>query len=140
MVTTGTPHCWVFLLSESVVVLSNTKFKPLLLLTRAGICYTNTHKHRTSLFKSTLTFLGPSNRWKSISSVTDKNGKFLRFFIINIIISRSSFHPSRFLRAPYANTIKLISIGSYFPEVRAFGTLITSNKQLKLNSGKDPAK
>ena len=46
----------------------HTKFKPLLLPTQAGIPYTHTHKHRTSYFKSTLTFLGPAMRWKSISS------------------------------------------------------------------------
>ena len=38
---------------------TNTKFKPFLLPIQGGICYTNTHKHRTSYFKSTLTFLGP---------------------------------------------------------------------------------
>ena len=41
---------------------TNTKFKPLLLPTQAGMPYTNTHKHRTSYFKSTLTFLGPAKR------------------------------------------------------------------------------
>ena len=38
---------------------TNTLFKPLLFPTQAGIPYTNTHKHRTSNFKSTLTFQGP---------------------------------------------------------------------------------
>ena len=38
----------------------NTKFKPFLLPTQAGMPYTNTHKHRTSYFKSTLTFLVPA--------------------------------------------------------------------------------
>ena len=47
---------------------TNTKFKPLLLPTQAGIPYTNIKKHRTSYFKSTLTFLGPAKHWKSISS------------------------------------------------------------------------
>ena len=59
----------------------NKKFKPLLLPTQAGMPYTNTHKHRTSYFKSTLTFLGPAKFWKSICAA-HKNRKFLRFFII----------------------------------------------------------
>ena len=82
--------------SESAVALSmcrvgtcvpptNTKFKPLLLPTQTGMPYTNTHKHRTSYFKSTL------HLWDQPSSGSafpqpDKNRKFLRFFIINIII------------------------------------------------------
>ena len=45
---------------------TNTKLKPLLLPTQAGMPYTNTHKHRTSYLKSTLTFLGPAKSWKSI--------------------------------------------------------------------------
>ena len=45
---------------------TNTKLKPLLFLTQVGMPYTNTHKHRTSYFKSTLTFLGPAKRWKCI--------------------------------------------------------------------------
>ena len=80
--------------SESAVALSmcrvgtcvpptNTKFKPLLLPTQTGMPYTNTHKHRTSYFKSTL------HLWDQLSSGSafpqpDKNRKFLRFFIINI--------------------------------------------------------
>ena len=51
---------------------TNTKFKPLLLPTLMGIPYTNTHKHRTSYFKSTLTFLGPAKRWNSISAARQK--------------------------------------------------------------------
>ena len=50
----------------------NTKFKPLLLLTQLDICYTNHHKHRTSYFKSTLTFLGLAKCWKSISTDRQK--------------------------------------------------------------------
>ena len=38
---------------------TNTKFKTLLIPTQAGMPYTNVHKHRTSDFTSTLTFLGP---------------------------------------------------------------------------------
>ena len=48
------------------VVLQHAKFKPLLFPTQSGIHYTNSYKHRTSYFKSTLTFLGPAKRWKSI--------------------------------------------------------------------------
>ena len=54
------------------VPLTNTKFQPLLLLTQAGMPYTNTHKHRTSLFKSTLTFMGPAKRWKYLSAARQK--------------------------------------------------------------------
>ena len=50
---------------------TNTKFKPLLLPTQAGMPYTNTHKHRTSYCKSTLTFLGPEC-WKSICAARQK--------------------------------------------------------------------
>ena len=35
----------------------------------------------------------------------------------------------RFLNDPRANVTKFISIGSYSPEVRAFGTLITPHAQ-----------
>ena len=51
---------------------TNTKFKPLLLPTQTGMPYTNTHKHRTSYFKSTLTFMGPSKRWKCLSAARQK--------------------------------------------------------------------
>ena len=51
---------------------SNTKFKPLLLLTQVGMPYTNTHKHRKSYCKSTLMFLGPAKRWKSICAARQK--------------------------------------------------------------------
>ena len=47
---------------------TNTKLKLLLLLTQAVKPYRNTYKHRTSYFKSTLTFLGPAKLWKSISA------------------------------------------------------------------------
>ena len=40
--------------------------------------YTNTHKHRTSYFKSALTFLGTAKRWKSIYAAR-QNRKFLLF-------------------------------------------------------------
>ena len=53
---------------------TNTKFKLLhvLLPTQAGILYTNIHKHRTSYFKSILTFLGQAKGWKSISVAQTK--------------------------------------------------------------------
>ena len=43
---------------------TNTNFQPLLLLTQEGMPYTNIHKHRTSYFKSTLTFIGLTKHWK----------------------------------------------------------------------------
>ena len=51
---------------------TNTKFKSLLLPTQMGMPYTNTHKHRTSYFKFTLTFLGPAKCWKSIYAARQK--------------------------------------------------------------------
>ena len=54
---------------------TNTIFQLLLLPTQAGMPYTNTHKHRTSYSSVYSSFLP-----------CDKNRKFLRFFIINIII------------------------------------------------------
>ena len=59
---------------------TNTKLKPLLLPSQAGMLYTNTHKHRTSYFKPTLSFLGPAKCWRP-SLPPDKIGKFLLFFI-----------------------------------------------------------
>ena len=56
---------------------TNTKFK---LLTQARMPYTS--KHRTSYFKSTLTFMGLESAFPQ----PDKNGKCLCFFIIIIII------------------------------------------------------
>ena len=47
---------------------TNTNFQQLLLPTQTGMPYTNTHKHRTSYFKSTLTFMGPAKRWKCLSA------------------------------------------------------------------------
>ena len=51
---------------------TNTKFQPLLLPTQADMSYTNTHKHRTSYYKSTLTFMGPAKRWKCLSAARQK--------------------------------------------------------------------
>ena len=56
------------------VPVTNTKFKPLLLLTHVGLCYTSTYKHRTSCFKyiklevyhhhfSDLSFIAEVNFW-----------------------------------------------------------------------------
>ena len=42
----------------------------------------------------------------------------------------------RFLHALYTYTIKLISIGSYFPEISAFGTLIMSTEVFSLDYAK----
>ena len=62
----------------------------------------------------------------------DKNRKFLRFFIIIIFNFKIFFLISvltRFLCAPRANAYNFfLSIGSYSPEVGAFGTLIRSTK------------
>ena len=49
-----------------------TNLQPLLLSTQAGMPYTGTHKHRTSYYKSTLTFIGPAKRWKCLSSARQK--------------------------------------------------------------------
>ena len=67
---------------------TNTKFQPLLLPTLAGMPYTNTQEHHISSLHSYL--------WVQLSSGSaflqpDKNGKFLRFFIIIIIINFKIF-------------------------------------------------
>ena len=84
---------------------TNTKFQPLLLPTQAGMPYTNTHKHRTSYFKSTLTFLGPAKRWKSISA-DRQNWECLRFIIMIIIIREcgSTLYVGLARTAPPTNT------------------------------------
>ena len=51
---------------------TNTNFQPLLLPTQVGMPYTNTHKHRMSYFRSTLTFMGPAKRWKYLSAARQK--------------------------------------------------------------------
>ena len=51
---------------------TNTKFKPLLLPTQVGMPYTDPYKYIASYFKSTLMFLGPAKRWKSISAARQK--------------------------------------------------------------------
>ena len=51
---------------------TNTNFKPLLLPTQVGMPYINTHNHRTSYFKSTLTFMGPAKCWKWLSAARQK--------------------------------------------------------------------
>ena len=49
--------------------------------TQVDIPYTNTYKHRTSYFKSKVTFLGPAKWWKSISAYikTDEKGSHCFF-------------------------------------------------------------
>ena len=60
------------------------------------------------------------------------------FFIVNIIIVIIIFKVLFSLNRRYFSVlckeilIKLISIGSYFPEVHAFGTLITSTEVFRL--------
>ena len=54
-------------------------------------------------------------------------------YLVIILNFKIFFLPSiqmRFLRAHVQILIKLISIGSCFPEVRAFGTLIMSNNMV----------
>ena len=63
------------------VLPTNTKFKPLLLQIQAGIRYTNTHKHRTAYFKSTLTLLRAEIQFCRPT----KTGNSCYFFIIIII-------------------------------------------------------
>ena len=64
---------------QHVVPPTNTKLKPLLLLIQAGMPYTNIDKHRTSYFKSILTFLGPVKHWKSIPAARQKTGNCCDF-------------------------------------------------------------
>ena len=66
---------------QHVVPPTNTKFKPLLLRTQMGVPYTNTYKHRTLYFKSTLTFLGPAKLWKCLSADPTKTGNSCVFII-----------------------------------------------------------
>ena len=103
---------------------TNTKFKPLLIPTQMGMPYTNTHKYRTSYFKSRPTFLGPAKLWKFLSTgqkpeivVVLHNNNF-KIFFSNIV---SNEIPPR---SGVQMLTKLISIGSYSPEIRTFGTLI----------------
>ena len=68
---------------QHVVPPTNTNFKLLLLQTQVGVPYRNTHKHRTSYIKSTLTFLGPAKRWKSNSTDRQKQ-EILVIFSLSI--------------------------------------------------------
>ena len=63
----------LFVVLAHAVPSTNTKFKPLLLPSQVGMPYKNTLKHSTAYFKSTLTFLGPAKRWKSISAARQKS-------------------------------------------------------------------
>ena len=77
---------------------TNKKFKSSLLPTQTGIPYTNTHKHRTSYSKSTLTFLGPAKLWKCLSAA-QQNPEILavlhsnNFNIFFFNISSNKFPP-----------------------------------------------
>ena len=108
---------------------TNTKFQPLLLPTQAGMPYTNTDKHRTSYFKSTLTIMGPAKRWKCLFAARQKR-QILNIIII-IIINFKIFSLYQLIRD---STIRaqMLTIGSYSPELSAFGTLITSTKVFSL--------
>ena len=104
---------------------SNTKFKPLLLPTQAGICYTNTYKQRTSCLKSAFTFLGLAKQWKSILPI-DKTRNSCDLFIINIIFNFKIFFSP--IGSDEISLCSIISIVSYFREVRGFHTLIMFTK------------
>ena len=98
---------------------SNTKFKPLLLPSQAGMPFTNTHKHRTLYFKSTLTFLGPAKCWKSISSKR-QNWEILAFFIMIIKDCGSTLYVGLARVVPPTNTkfkplLLLIQAGITYP-------------------------
>ena len=112
---------------------TNTKFQPLLLPTQAGISYTNTHKHRTSYFKSTLTFMGPAKRWKGLSAASQKreilailhhSNNFMIFYLYQLIRDSSTLHAEMLT--------KFISIGSYSPEVSVLVLLLCLLKCLAL--------
>ena len=102
-------------------------YEKILLLTQAGICYTNTCKQKRSYFKSTLTFLSLASGSPFLPP--DKTRNSCDFFHIKLQDLISIFFQTRFLRTPYKSTYKILylSVLSYFPEVRAFGTLITLN-------------
>ena len=69
---------------------TNTKFKLLLLPIQAGIRYTNNYKHRTSYFKSALTFQGQAKRWKSISAARQNLEILAIFHHVIIRISKQA--------------------------------------------------
>ena len=50
----------------------SNKNEMLSVATQAGMPYTNTHKHRTSYFKCTLSFIGPAKHWKCLSAPRQK--------------------------------------------------------------------
>ena len=85
---------------------TNIKFKLLLLPTQVGMPYTNTHKHRTSYVKSTLTFLWPAKCWKSICTVRQKPEILT---VLHIIFNFKIFFSNvltRFNRSAHANAYK----------------------------------
>ena len=102
---------------------TNTKLKPVLLPTQGGMPYTNTHKHRTSYFKSTLTFIGPAKRWKSLSAARQKPEIFAVLhhqYNNNNKISFLFQFKRDFSALREQILTKFISIRSYSPEVCAF--------------------
>ena len=70
---------------------TNTKFMPLLLPTQAGMPYANIHKHRTSYFKSTLTFLGADRHLVIGLQVVEAHPLFPYFFEKRLAIPTSPF-------------------------------------------------
>ena len=122
---------------------TNTNFQLLPLQTKAGMPYTNTHKHRTSYFKSTLTFMGPAKSWKSLSAARQKRQILAIFNIHNNNKFQDLFSLSvnmRFLHVPYHPRSAAHKVYSYSPEISAFVTLITSTKVFSLNALTMPPK
>ena len=91
---------------QHAVLPTKSKCRPLLLPTQTGITYTNTHKHRISYFKSTLTFLGPAKCWKCLSAARKKPGNSSDFYNIIVIIREcgSTLYVGLAHTAPHTNT------------------------------------
>ena len=125
---------------------TNTKFEPFLLLTQVGIPYTNTYKAQNIIFQLYTPFLGIGKRWKSISAARQKpeilafSSSSIAIIIIIIIIIilfnfKIFFFPINSDEISPRSVYKTyITIGSYiyFPEVCAFGTLVTSTEVFRL--------
>ena len=97
-------------------------------LTSTELRISSLHSHFWVQLRAGSPFLPPAKTWK-----------FLRLFNINIIIIIIIFNfffsisvQTRFLRALVQKLTKLIPIGSYSPEVRAFGNLIIPTKVFRL--------
>ena len=71
--------------------------------------------------------MSPAKQWKSISVPRQKRG-----IVAVLPHPTSSQFRQDFSAFRTQILIKFISRGSYFPEVRAFGTLITSTKVIRL--------